>query len=333
MIGTVSHEFFHSWNMERIRAKAIEPFDFERANMSGELWLAEGFTQYYGPLSMSRAGVADLRETLDEFDALVRAVLLSPGRSVRSVEEMSRMAPFTDGGRSLDRTNWSNTYISYYPYGGAVALALDLTLRERYDGRLTLDDFMRAMWRQHGKTDASRPGYVMHPYTVNDAEQRLAEISGDASFAKAFFASYIHGREAPDFAALLDPAGMVLQKLHPGRAWWGDLRLEPRSGLTVADTPEANTPAYKAGLDIGDEVRALDGVKVSFADDVAAVLRRHKPGDTILVEYVDRSGGTKTAKVALEEDPAFALATTESTGKPATAAQLAFRAAWLGQKG
>jgi predicted metalloprotease with PDZ domain len=333
LLGTVAHEFFHNWNIERIRPRSLEPFDLERANLSGELWLAEGFTQYYGPLSMSRAGVVDLRETLDDLDALVTAVALSPGREVRSAEDMSRMAPFTDGGRPIDRTNWSNTYISYYPFGGAIALALDLTLRERFDGRLTLDDFMRRMWRVHGKPAAPRPGYVAHPYTIDDVEQRLAEVTADPAFASDFFARFIQGREAPDFGALLAPAGIVLQPRNPGRAWWGDLRLEARNGLTIADTPRANTPAYKAGLDIGDEIRQIDGTRVSFAEDVAAVLRRHRPGDAIRVEYVDRTGRPKTTTVTVLEDPAFGLATLESTGTTLSAAQAAFRTAWLGRKG
>ena len=333
LLGTVAHEFFHNWNVERIRPRSLEPFDLERANMSGELWLAEGFTQYYGPLSMSRAGVVSLRETMDDLDQLASAVLLSPGRALRSAEEMSRMAPFTDGGRTIDRTNWSNSYISYYPYGGAIALALDLTLRERYNGRLTLDDYMRMMWRVHGKPAAPRPGYVAHPYTMDDAELRLAEVTGDPAFAGQFFANYIRGRQAPDFAALLAPAGILVQKQNPGRAWWGGTRLEARNGVVLADTPRATSPAYKAGLDVGDEIRSFDGTKVSFADDVASIVRRHKPGDIIQVEYVDRTGIAKTVKLTLEEDPAIGLVTVESTGAPLTAAQAAFRAAWLGRKG
>jgi predicted metalloprotease with PDZ domain len=333
LLDTVAHEFFHNWNVERIRPRSLEPFDFERANMSGELWLAEGFTQYYGPLSMSRAGVVDLRETLDSFDSLVSAVLLAPGRMVRSAEDMSRMAPFIDRGRASDRTNWSDTYISYYSFGGSIALALDLTLRERYDGRVTLDDFMRAMWRVHGKPPGGRPGYVAHPYTMSDAEQRLAEVSGDGPFAREFFSSYIQGRRVPDFAALLEPAGLALQKLHPRQAWWGDLRLEARGGLTLVEPPLSNTPAYAAGLDRDDELQTLDGVKLTRPDDVASVLRKRKPGDTIEVEYVDRTGMTKKANVVLAEDPAFSLVTVESTGRTPSAAQVAFRTAWLGRKG
>ena len=112
---------------------------------------------------------------------------------------MSRMAPFTDGGRTNDRTNWADTYISYYPFGGAIALALDLSLRGRSDGRVTLDDFMRAMWRVHGKPGGAREGYVDHPYTIDDAEQRLAEVSGDASFAQRFLCEIRSRARAPGF--------------------------------------------------------------------------------------------------------------------------------------
>lgn len=333
LLGTVAHEFFHNWNVERIRPRSLEPFDFERANMSGELWLAEGFTQYYGPLSMSRAAVVPFRDTIDDFSDLLRPVLISPGRAYRSAEEMSRMAPFADGGRTIDRTNWADSYISYYPFGGAIALALDLELRARSSGRLSLDDFMRAMWRTHGQPGTGRPGYVSTPYTIDDAERRLAEVSGDVEFARRFFERYVHGREAPDFAALMAPAGLTIRKINPGRAWWGDVRLEMRRGVTLADAPRANTPAYAAGLDVGDELRSIDGVRPSSPSDVETTIRRRKPGDVLVVEYVDRTGQAKSGKVTLTEDPAFAIVPVETTGRALTPAEAAFRAAWLGRQG
>ena len=331
LLDTVAHEFFHCWNVDRIRPRALEPFDLERANMSGELWLAEGFTQYYGPLALSRAGLEDLSATTATLGGLIQTVTTSPGREVRSAEEMSRMAPFTDGGRTNDRTNWSDTYISYYPFGGAIALALDLSLRGRSDGRVTLDDFMRAMWRLHGKPGGSREGYVDHPYTIDDAERRLAEVSGDAGFARDFFAKYIHGRDVPDFARLLQPAGLAIRRANAGRPWWGDVRIESRDGARIASSPLANTPAYKAGLDVDDVVRQLDGVRVASAEDVAAVLRRHKPGDTIALAFVDRTGATTETRVTLAEDPQIEVIAAESGGGNLTPAQRAFRRAWLGQ--
>jgi predicted metalloprotease with PDZ domain len=331
LLETVAHEFFHCWNVERIRPRSLEPFDLERVNMSGELWLAEGFTQYYGPLALSRAGLADLATTAATLGGLIETVTMSPGREVRSAEEMSRMAPFTDGGRTNDRTNWPDTYISYYPFGGEIALALDLSLRGRSEGRVTLDDFMRAMWRVHGKPGGTREGYVDRPYTIDDAERRLAEVSGDASFASDFFARYVHGRDLPDFAKLLQPAGFTIRRANPGRAWWGDVRIDQRNGARIAASPLANTPAYKAGLDVDDVVRQLDGTRVASAEDVAAVLRRHKPGDTIAVEFADRTGAATEAKVALTEDPQIEMVAAESTGSTLSASQRTFRRSWLGQ--
>jgi predicted metalloprotease with PDZ domain len=329
LLSTVAHEFFHCWNVERIRPQSLEPFDFERANMSAELWLAEGFTQYYGPLALSRSGIESLSGTLTTMGDLVRAVALGPGRAVRSAVEMSRMAPFTDGGRTIDRTNWSNTYISYYPYGGAIALALELTLRERSAGRLSLDDFMRAMWRVHGKPGGSRPGYVDRPYTLADAEERLAEVSGDRQFAREFFQHYIHGRELPDYARLFAAAGVLLQKQAAGRAWWGDVQIEMHGAPRIAAAPQTNSPAYEAGLDVGDELKTIDGVAITNASVPPEVIARHKPGDVVAVGYVDRSRQMKSTRVTLAEDPSFELVPVESIGGTLTDAQRTFRRQWL----
>ena len=192
---------------------------------------------------------------------------------------------------------------------------------------------MRAMWRVHGKPTAPRPGYVAQPYRIDDAEQRLAEASGDAAFAHQFFARYIHGHEVPDFATLLARAGLVLRRQNPGRPWWGEPRLEVRNRLVIADTPLANTPAYRAGLDVGDQIHSVDGTRVTTPDDVTTIVRRHKPGDSLVIEYSDRTESTTSVTVKLEEDPRLELVTVESTGKSASAAQTAFRAAWLGRRG
>jgi predicted metalloprotease with PDZ domain len=330
LLDTVAHEFFHGWNVERIRPRSLEPFDFERANMSGELWLAEGFTQYYAPVALSRAGLTDFDATTTALAGLIQTIVISPGRAVRSAEEMSRMAPFTDGGRTVDRTNWSSTYISYYPHGGAIALGLDLALRIRSNGRVTLDDFMRVMWRVHGRPGSAREGYVDRPYTLADAATRLAEVS-DESFAREFFARYVHGREAPDFAALVKAAGLVLRPAHPGRAWWGDVQLDDRGrGVRVTAEPLARTPAYKAGLDRDDEITQLGGLPVTSSDEVAGILRRRRPGDVLGVEFVDRTGTRRRGRVVLADDPRIELVPVEATGGTPSAAERGFREAWLG---
>jgi len=331
LLDTVAHEFFHCWNVERIRPRGLEPFDFDRANVSGELWLAEGFTQYYGPLALQRAQLTDIASTAATFGALIESVGPSPARLVRSAEEMSRMAPFIDGGRTVDRTNWSTTVISYYPFGGAIALALDLTLRGRSDGRLSLDDFMRAMWRNYGKPGGNREGYVDRPYTIDDAQATLAEVSGDRAFAHDFFSRYIQGHDAADYVPLLARAGFVVRKRHAARAWLGDFHVEARTGAHVAGLVAPTWPIYAAGLDQDDELQQVDGQRIGGDNDVAAVLQKHKPGDTVQIVYVNRTGAPQTASVTLAEDPHIEVVPAETAGT-LTAAQKAFRDLWLGAK-
>ena len=161
LLGTVAHEFFHAWNVERIRPRSLEPFNFDDANVSSELWVAEGFTQYYGPLLMARAGLSTREDALRSMGGLINAVNASAGRRVRFAPEMSRLAPFVDAACSVDPTNWGNTYLSYYTFGAAIALGLDLELRDRTDGKVTLDDYMKALWTKYGKTP-SAPGHGRH---------------------------------------------------------------------------------------------------------------------------------------------------------------------------
>jgi predicted metalloprotease with PDZ domain len=330
LLGTVAHEFFHAWNIERIRPRSLEPFDFEQANMSGELWLGEGFTQYYGVLTLGRAGLLDLPQIATRFNGFIGSVAQNPARLVRSAVEMSRMAPFTDGGQTTDRTNWSTTVISYYSQGAALALALDLSLRERSNGAVTLDDYMRAMWRVHGAPGGSRPGYVDRPYTLADAEARLAEVSGDAVFARDFFARYIHGHEVAGYARLLQHAGIVLRPARPGRAWLGDVRFEERGdGLSVASPPPIGSPAYAAGLDVDDQIRQIDGREVRSTAELADMLSRHRSGDRISVVFVDRSREPRTATITLGEDPGSELVPIEAAGGTLTPAERAFRDRWL----
>src|SRR5690606_4277022 len=106
LLGTVSHEFMHAWNVERIRPRSLEPFDFEDANVSGELWLAEGVTSYYDGLLLARAGLIELPQLLSDLAGVVSTVMLSPATQFRSAEDMSRMAPFVDAAARMDRTNW-----------------------------------------------------------------------------------------------------------------------------------------------------------------------------------------------------------------------------------
>jgi len=329
LLDTTAHEFFHAWNVERIRPRALEPFDLDNANMSGELWLAEGFTNYYGPLNSLRAGLTQPAEFISEMGFVVDRVLTSPGRRLRSAEEMSRLAPFVDAATSIDRTAFDNTYISYYTWGAAIGLGLDLTLRERTNGAVTLDTYMRALWQAHGKPGGGLPGYVDRPYTMADLRAVLAQVSGDAAFAGAFFSRFIQGREVVDYERLLARAGLLLRHVSPGRAYAGDLQLQDVQGKPrVRGSTSFGSPAYAAGLDRDDVILAVGGRDVTGAADVERVIRESKPGDELPVVF-ERRGMRVAARISLVEDPRMEIVRAEDTGQDLTPEQRQFRSAWL----
>src|SRR5262249_29408680 len=153
-----------------------------------------------------------------------------------------------------------------------IALAMDLSLRDRSDGKVTLDDFMRAMWQKHGKPGGTREGYVDRPYTIDDAQSRLAEVSREPAFGRDVFARFIGGRQAAGYARLLERAGWVVGRRDGGRAWWGDVRMDGRGdgGHIVEIT--ANSPAFIAGLDRDDVVTQVGGDRVSSTEEANAAI-------------------------------------------------------------
>ncbi|HRX18841.1 MAG TPA: PDZ domain-containing protein [Gemmatimonadales bacterium] len=322
LLGTLSHEFFHSWNMERIRSRMIEPFDFTTTDPSDGLWFGEGFTSYFDDLFIRRAGLMDDAAYIGGLGGLVNAVVNAPARRYGSPMEMSIRAPFVDAATAIDPTNFSNIFLSYYTWGAGIGLGLDLTLRGRFPGK-SLDGFMRLMWERFG---AGNRYAVKQPYTVDDIERTLGAYTGDPAFARDFFARHIRGREVVDYAALLAQAGVVLRQARPDRAWSG-LRLG-RDDATLSAGTTVGTPAYDAGLERGDVVRSLDGRTVQGAADVLAVEAAHRPGDVVTVVFEQR-GTERTARLTLVADPRLEAVALEATGGTLTPAQAAFRADWL----
>ncbi|MBU1348121.1 MAG: PDZ domain-containing protein [Alphaproteobacteria bacterium] len=319
-IGTLSHEFFHAWNVERIRPAELEPFDFTRANPTPSLWFAEGFTNYYGSLAIRRAQVSDVDRFLLEVGSQLDGVWNAPGRRYGSPQEMSLRAPFVDAATSIDPTN-PNIFVSYYPYGTVIALGLDLTLRQRFPG-VTLDDLMRRMWRTHGVTEQA--------YHPADLQTALAEVTGDADFAEDFFSRMIKGSELPDFAPLLAQAGVVIQPADPAKAWIGGVRVQfAEATATVGGAPAPGTPLYDAGLDRGDEIVSIGGAAIDSQADWTAALAAAGPGDEAEIVFKQR-GVERRATLRFAADPSFRLVRAEADGGSVTPQQLAFRDAWLG---
>lgn len=330
LLGTVAHEFFHAWNVERIRPRSLEPFDFTEANMSGELWLAEGFTNYFGPLIIARAGIITPKEYARRLSGAINTLTTSPARAFAGAVGMSQQAPFVDAAVAIDPSNRPNTFISYYTYGEALGIALDLTLRTRTP-TVTLDDFMREMWVRYGKaqTPALAP---LKAYTLADAQAVLAAITKDANFARDFFRDYVVGSGLPAYAPLLERAGFVLRAARAGKAWIGDTRISAADGeVIVAGPPTIGTPMYEAGMAAGAQITRVGDRRITTADELARAIGERKPGDTVRITWMGR-GGETSAMVKLAEDPNVEVVAFEDAGQTPTAEHLRFRTAWIGTR-
>ena len=320
-LGTLSHEFVHAWNAERIRPHRLEPFNFEQANMSLNLWFMEGFTSYYGPLAIRRAGESSVKDFAEVISNPINTVTYAPGRSFASSQGMSTQAPFVDAATSIDPTNFANTFISYYTYGAAIGLALDLTLRAEFDD-VTLDTLMRQVWATHGKTEV--------PYTTDDLRTALVQVTGKERFANDFFARYITGQELPDYKSLLANAGMLLRLANAGDASAGPVsfEFEGKAALITQNTI-INSPLYAAGLDRGDQVLSIDRLSIHSPDQWDNAIGRYNPGDTATIRFIQR-GIERTAVLTFAEDNELEVVTYEAADMAVSKSQLTFRKSWIG---
>lgn len=324
-LGTLSHEFIHAWNVERLRPAELEPFDFTHADPTPSLWFAEGFTQYYGPLAIRRAGEMPLDAYLASLGGTLDFIVNNSARRYGSPQEMSLRAPFVDAAASIDPVN-ERIFASYYPYGAVVALALDLTLRQRGSD---LDAYMRHLWQRHGA--AQRNFAPVKPYTPADLEAGLAELTRDPAFAKAFFDAHIRGSALPDFAPLLAQAGLVLRPADASRAWIGAANVTGGGGdpVTLSEIPVPGSPLYAVGLTRGDTITALDGTPIGTPADFRTALAALKPGQPAAITFATRAG-SGSATITPVPDPRLTIVTLEKAGGTLTPQQDAFRRAWLG---
>lgn len=277
-IGTVSHEFFHCWNVERIRPASLEPFEFDHANQSGELWFAEGFTSYYDDLTLVRTGILSPEDYFDGLTGMLNYVYLRPGRNHRNPIQMSQQAPFVDAATANDEDNFQNTFVSYYPYGATLALVLDLNLREREH---TLDELMKLVWQRYGQPEI--------PYHVNDLERALADLTGDADWAKQWFQSHVYGSQLPDLAKLLEPYGVDVAITTPDSVGFIGLRLRDASkdntGVRVAGKVTENNPLWAAGVDAGSVITLLNNQPITNLEDWDKTVANLQLGQTYPIGF------------------------------------------------
>lgn len=316
-IGTVSHEFFHAWNVERIRPKTLEPFDFEAANMSGELWFAEGFTSYYTNLILCRAGLISSKEYVEGIAGTFNYVWNSPARQFFNPIEMSFQAPFVDAATSVDPVNRENTFISYYSYGSVLGLALDLSLRQN---NLNLDDYLKMVWQQYGKKEI--------PYTINNLHTVLNQYAGK-TFGDGFFNNYIYNSDMPEYSSLFQSVGVRLEQ-RKDKSYFGSSVSMSEDGKEgrITRNPKIGSPAYKAKLGQRDIIMNINNIPFSEGQQFDDYLNQFSIGDSLKVNF-SRFGNAKTTTLILEPNPSYSIRLIEDTEQAPSAEMLQKRKAWL----
>ncbi len=322
LLGLASHEYFHAWNVKRIKPAAFVPYDLTQENYTRQLWAFEGITSYYDDLALLRCGLIDALRYLELLARTITNVHRGPGRATQSIADSSFDA-WIKFYRSDENT--PNAVVSYYAKGSLVACLLDLLLRR--DGESSLDALMRVLWQRFGQPGIGVP---------EDGIQKLAsELAGrDLS---GFFARYVEGVDDLPLPAMLSDVGVDMT-LRP-TAGAKDRGGKPAAGLVDrcalgarigSDQRLVNVfrdgAAARAGLSAGDMLVAIDGIKAT-SDAIAAVLTRGTPGTVVRV-HAFRRDELITADITLAAAPSDTCVLTLAASPSADA--LARRQAWLG---
>ena len=267
-LSLVAHEYFHLWNVKRIRPDALGPFDYENENYTKLLWVAEGATAYYEGLLLRRAGLITDGEMLNSKASMIEALQNRPGRFETSLEEASLDAWIK---YYRQDENAINNQVSYYDKGEIVSMMLDITIRGASGGAKSLDDVMRHLYNEFYKKNRN--------YTPEDF-QKAAELAAGRSL-EDFFSKYVRGEEEIDFNGILRNVGLELDSDESarGRAYLGADLVEEGARLTIRAIP-AGTPAYEQGLNTGDQIVAIDGYRASNSF-LQTYIGEKKPNDTV----------------------------------------------------
>jgi predicted metalloprotease with PDZ domain len=314
-----SHEFFHAWNVKRLRPRPLGPFDYSEMVHTPSLWISEGLTSYYGALALVRAGLVPPQEYLDGIAKLITKFEAGPGRSERSIEDTSWDTWFPNSGTVQQKNNLANTWYSYYDGGQVMGHILDFAIREKTKNQKSLDDWMRVLYSRYA---LPKPGFE-----PDDAVRAASEVAGgDLS---ELFRRYISGKETIPYEKYFAYAGIsVAAKVDSSKPWIGvELAKGDHDRLNVKNVIP-DSPAQKSGLDRDDVILAVDSRAVNQAGFTEAVAA-HKPGDTIHVTIV-RLGEVKEVPVAIGSNP-HPTYTLKPMEHPSNAQKTIYNS-WLGLK-
>jgi predicted metalloprotease with PDZ domain len=296
-LNLVSHEFFHVWNVKLLRPVELGPFNYESENYTRSLWIAEGITEYYGPLTVRRAGLSSPDEYLGALSDKIQSVQSTPGRQAQSLEQAS-----WDAWIKLYRPdeNSANSTISYYTKGALIGWLLDARIRHSTEGTKSLDDLLRAAFARFSGERG---------FTPEEFKALACEVGGQP--LHDFFRETVESTEELDYSQALEWFGLRFKDSgaqEPGGVIGCDTRID-HGRLIVKRVPRA-TPAFEAGIAVDDEIIAIDDFRVR-PDHFAQRLESYRPGDKVSILLARRDAlmridlilGDKPKNWALEIRP------------------------------
>jgi len=266
-----SHEYFHAWNIKRLRPAELGPFDYESENVTRSLWIAEGFTDYYADLQVERAGLQTRDEYLDDLSNTIELLQTTPGRLVQSAE-MASFDAWIKYYRPDENSN--NSSISYYTKGTVIAFLLDAKVRKATGGAKSLDDVMRAAYQKYSGPKG---------YTPEEFRAVAEQVAG--TNLKSFWQAVVEGTTELDYAEALDTFGLRFKAAPQSpadrspRPWLGISTRNDNGRLVIAQV-QRNSPADTFGLNVDDEILAVDDFRVR-ADRLENRLDQYKSGDKV----------------------------------------------------
>ncbi|HET6178307.1 MAG TPA: PDZ domain-containing protein [Candidatus Sulfotelmatobacter sp.] len=295
-LDLVAHEFFHAWNVKRLRPRPLGPFDYSRPVHTTSLWISEGLTDYFAAIAMLRAGYYKPQDYLDLTARVITGFEQDPGRSERSIADTSWDTWFGFAGAGAGgfgprfSNNLANTNYSYYDGGHILGLLLDLEIRHVTGNRQSLDDWLRLMYQRYA---LPKPGFE-----PEDAVRAATEVAG--TDMSEFFRRYVSGKDPLPHEKDLSYAGIRVDKEYPAGGWLG-VTVEDQKGRAVVANVVPGSPAEIAGLDRGDEIVAA-GDKAVDARALIGILKERSAGSQVVLTVI-RAGIVRSLPVTLAKNP------------------------------
>ena len=318
-LALMAHEFFHTWNVKRFRPAAIDRYDYQNINYTELLWVAEGLTSYYDQLLPVRAGLVPVDDYRDQLADVISSVVDAPGYNQDTLARASLEAWTKGFHRGADRAaDKPNRTVSFYSQGGLLGLVLDLEIRRVSNGNRSLDTVMTSLYDDFPLGGGG--------FTYADFRERLAAAGGDALAAQ--LDGWVYDTQPLPVADVLQSVGWVLDREDTSDApVQVSLDVSLRGNPPVVSVARLDGAAWRAGINAGDELLALDGVRIGSNMD--ALLRRYNPGDQVEFSLF-RDGFLKTVPVTLNPVRGdFEIEVDDDAGE----AVLRVRDDWLGGAG